>query len=116
MVRYMAEAPKPPNPSNTLTHPKHPPTARAHAHSQHLATRFDYLDFVLTHSDLRLSQAVVDQLWSVFVAHPAHGGDRAKFYAWLTRAADQRDKVLKSRELITHLFQEKLCKLDVQTE
>jgi hypothetical protein len=80
-VRYASDAAKVLAADSKLAESKDP-VLLGHPHSTHLQTRFDFLDFVLTNSELKLDQKAVDTIWSTFVAKPVHQFDRARTLSW----------------------------------
>jgi len=87
------------------------PAVGGYLHSAHVATRLDFLDFVLVNTELTLDQKFIDALWEAYVAHPLVVADRSRFLAWLAKAVVKVNRKAKSilAGLSGHIFTQLLC-------
>lgn len=87
------------------------------SHSQQIQARLDFLDYILSHSSLLLTQPHIDDLWTALVRHAVFRADKDYLLTWMRMAVinsaqSHSDFTAFSHESTEYIFKELLCNAD----
>lgn len=81
-----------------------------HPHSVNITTILEFLDFILSYSNLTLQTHHVDQLWDIYVSRKITSQDPVELLQWLNSALiERRSSIILTPETNEYIFVRLLC-------